>query len=103
MNKEEATKPKEETTLKAEVTKKEFMIIAAFSDKLVRIERMCEWLVVQRVTDDQKLVKQPNISDILKQIMSNMEPEKSKETALEEDIALRDKVEKKKDEVPPTT
>ena len=50
------------------------LLEAVLGARLRRIERMLEWLVVQRVTDDQKLIKQPNISDILKQIMSNMEP-----------------------------
>lgn len=64
---------------------------------LIRIERMLEWLVVQRVTDAQKLIKQPNITDILKEIAVKMEDEKTEggEPAKTE--------EEKEDEVPPTT
>ena len=50
---------------------------AVLKDRLVRIERMLEWLIVQRVTDDQKLIKQPNIADIFKEIASKMDDKKT--------------------------
>ena len=84
-------KPKEETGAKSpeRISSElwEDLFRAVLKDRLIRIERMLEWLIVQRVTDDQKLIKQPNIADIFKEIASKMEAEKKK----------------KEDEVPPTT
>ena len=90
---EEETKPKEpkepkeplrkvspdDKSLHVNLTEEEITSVKVFHDRLVRIERMLEWLVVQRVTDAQKLIKQPNITDILKEIMSKMADEKPKE------------------------
>ena len=97
--KPEEEKPKEkrvspdDTSFHVNLTELKFTSVKEFFDKLTCIERMVEWLVVQRVTDAQKLVKQPNITDILKKIMSKMEPVKVPTETEEE----------KEDEVPPTT
>jgi len=74
-------KPKEETERKPGM-----MLYPAkeIHDRLIRIERMLEWLIVQRVTDDQKLIKQPNIADIFKEIASKMEPIKTVDKMLDE-------------------
>ena len=106
---EPSKKPKEEATKVLERISGEMwerLLRKVFGEQLTRIERMLEWLVVQRVTDAQKLIKQPNITDILKQIAVKMEAEKPKE-------APKEKTEEEKEdektegggpsEVPPTT
>lgn len=55
----------------------ERLLRKVFEVQLTRMERMLEWLIVQRVTDDQKLIKQPNIADIFKEIATKMEDEKT--------------------------
>jgi len=74
--KEEEEKPKEET-LPVNLANMKLALVKTLLDKLVRMERMLEWLIVQRVTDDQKLIKQPNIADIFKEIASKMDDKKT--------------------------
>lgn len=73
-------KPKEEATKILERISGELwerLLRKVLGEQLVRIERMLEWLIVQRVTDDQKLIKQPNIADIFKEIASKMDDKKT--------------------------
>jgi hypothetical protein len=71
-----AREPKEEKPKAKEVVTLDDPTVYA---RLVRMERMLEWLIVQRVTDDQKLIKQPNIADIFRDIASKMKDEKKQE------------------------
>lgn len=78
---------KKEEVIPVNLANMKLVLMKELVDKLVRMERMLEWLIVQRVTDDQKLIKQPNIADIFREIASRMQDEKKE----------------KKDEVPTDT
>ena len=61
----------EDKSLHLNLTEAEITSVKVFHDRLVRIERMLEYLVIYAVTDLQKILPEPNIRDILAEIAAN--------------------------------
>jgi len=65
------SKPKEEKPLKErveEAVEADLGYEQETYNRLVRVERMLEYLVIARITNDQKLLPEPNIKDIVREI-----------------------------------
>jgi len=74
---EELVKKDVEEKTRVEVKPMSPSLMEKLYNTLIRMNRMLEWLIVQRVTDDQKLIKQPNIADIFQEIASKMDDKKT--------------------------